>query len=63
MFQFDWRRLHKGKYIRVTIDFDSRLFHDMMNDRRFINIELDSKFTINEAEGVPEELPVPTRFH
>lgn len=44
----------------VTIDFDSPegCFMDMMNEQgAFINIELDSKFTINEAEGVPEELP------
>ena len=44
----------------VTIDFDSPegCFMDVMNEQgAFINIELDSKFTINEAEGVPEELP------
>lgn len=43
----------------VTINFDSPegCFMDVMNEHgAFINIELDSKFTITEAEGAPELL-------
>ena len=61
LFQFGLYGGSTGENISgVAIDFDSPegCFMDVMNEQgAFINIELDSKFTINEAEGVPEELP------